>query len=439
MKTIKQKKPVLLAIMLVMIMALSCGGGAPTTQLSDPGNNDDNNNGGQASTDDCAMEFRDLDSDNFSIVPPQRIRETVDGHYLITAAETQEIAGKSGFTKSVNATGYVYRVAYDSKSYERLAFPGVIPQDFQVLNDGGFFVCGSQIGSGTVNGYAMMCQADGTVVHEVTRHDLSSLSLSVSTPDGYLVAGIADDLLLKLAFLKPEMTIDWESELGTNIDPDAPAGSTIAITKVTDLILNPDGSFTVFVKLLRHDSNQDTHGMGLVKLSSSGSLQWSRCWWDPDSRNEPWYSPESVIGLDDGGFIISFWNNDAGRHYMYVNRLDNEGDINWSWENMSEESTPAGLAVRSDGVILNLIADYSQGERFCSISFIGSDGNFIDNKTFGVTSTLPAPDFPTDLIVTTDGHIVVTGYHNYYDDNNKYKKGIFIIKLDTNGNCSDSN
>jgi hypothetical protein len=435
----KKTHLILFGLILTLILAVSCSSGGNDSNGENGGTTTDPGNGGQTSTDTWVKEFRDLDSENFTIVPPKRVRETTDGHYVVTAAETTETDGKTNSEKTLTATGYIYRTATDGLTSDRLIFPDVIPKDLQTLENNSFFVCGSKIESGVPFAYVMVCQADGTVVQETSFHDLASLSLSAAVPDGFLVAGVTHEMTLKLFFLGPDLATQWEFELGSAIDPTMAPNTSVDIKQLADLTVAPDGTFLIDVELLFHEAEQTVQGMGLARLSTTGTLQWTRSFKDTGPRDEPWYVPSGIAGRNDGSLLISFWNNDAGTFHTYLNHLDTDGDLIWSWEYVNEGGHTSALTTRSDGVALNLIADYSLGERFCSIAFIGTNGQMLKKSEFGVFSLPPAPDMPRGLSITSDDHIVVTGYHYYYDNDNNYKMGIFMTRLNAGGECPDCN
>ena len=172
--------------------------------------------------------------------------------------------------------------------------------------------------------------------------------------------------------------------------------------------------------------------MYIVKLSSTGSLQWSKT---VGGTNFDY--AYSIIHTIDGGYAVAGSTNSfgAGGYDMYIVKLNATGSLQWTktvggavddyaWSII--QTTDSGYA------IAGLTYSFGAGNYDMYIVKLSSTGSLQWSKTVGGTGD----DEAYSIIQTTDGGYVVAGFTNSFGAGGY---DMFIVKLDANGNtCANS-
>jgi hypothetical protein len=165
-------------------------------------------------------------------------------------------------------------------------------------------------------------------------------------------------------------------DYGTSITYTADGGSVIA-----GYAMSKDGDFIGL--------NQGSTDIFVIRLNSDGITRWIKTFGGSSTDDYP-YITQTV----DGGFVLT------------GSTSSNDGDF-------------SGLNLGSDDIF---------------VIKLDSDGNTLWIKTFGGSY----PDWGSTIAQTGDGGFVLTGYFTSYDGDfsgvNIGDEGIFVIKLDSDGN-----
>jgi hypothetical protein len=167
--------------------------------------------------------------------------------------------------------------------------------------------------------------------------------------------------------------------------------------------------------------------MYIVKLNSSGFLQWSRS--VGGSGNDV---ANSIIQTTDGGYAVAGWSNSFGSDYSdyYFVKLDSEGMLQWN-RTINRTNYDYGISViqTSDGGFV-FAGVSSTGGVFTSDIYIvklDSSGTYQWSKTYGGS----ADEVAYSIIQTTDGGLVAAGYTDSFGSSGN---DFYILKLDGSGN-----
>ncbi len=239
-------------------------------------------------------------------------------------------------------------------------------------------------------------------------------------------------------------SIQWAKSLG-GTGPDYP--------KV--IIQTLDGGFVIGGEVQSTDGDViGFHGNNysdawLVKLSSSGSIQWAKCYGGSSTDRI-----NSIRQTNDGGYICAGYSNSNdgditnshGHGDVWVMKLNDTGAIQWS-------KCYGGPSSSSEAY--SIIQAYGGGYIFCGITSatdgdvignhgtngthdgwvvrIDNQGNLVWQKCYGGTNW----DNLYDVIATHDGNYILTG--NSYSNNgdgctsDTLNGDSWVIKIDTSG------
>jgi hypothetical protein len=188
------------------------------------------------------------------------------------------------------------------------------------------------------------------------------------------------------------------------------------------IIQTTDGGYAVAGFTGSFSGNGD---MYIVKFDSVGALQWSRT-----IGGASWDGASSIIQTTDGGYAVAGSTNSfgAGNGDIYIVKLNSTGALQWSrtiggasWDGASSiiQTTEGGYAVAGSTVSFS-------GNEDMYIVKLNSDGSLQWTKTLGGTDL----DYATSVIQTTNGSYIVAGVTEIVSQKDDY---VNIIKLDTNG------
>jgi hypothetical protein len=189
------------------------------------------------------------------------------------------------------------------------------------------------------------------------------------------------------------------------------------------------------------------HGGGdiwTLKISSSGAIQWSKCY---GGLQEDWAT--SIQPASDGGYITTGWTNSndgdvSGLHGGYdywVVKTSSDGSIQWQkcyggsyWDKGESiiQSSDNGYIVAGSSKSYNGDVTSNHGKEDYWIVRLDSLGNILWEKSYGGSEE----DIPYCIIHTTDGGYMIAGTSNSDDGditNHYYNLDFWLVKINSSG------
>src|SRR6266567_3770683 len=215
------------------------------------------------------------------------------------------------------------------------------------------------------------------------------------------------------------------------------------LTWPLDLQQTTDGGFVVAGYTFAPASSYNPF---VVKLSSTGQIQWQHIFVDPSSQYSAAYA---VRQMADGGYVV------AGEVYynqILVFKLDSTGTLVWQHVYaIGTDSYAETLALTSDGgfilgglVSVSTATSYSSSVLLLKLDSTGntqfvktdSAGKVQWDKIYGADVEYSDRKF-LSFQQTSDGGFIAAGFTNQYNDG---YGSLWLVKTDPNGNisgCSD--
>ena len=166
----------------------------------------------------------------------------------------------------------------------------------------------------------------------------------------------------------------------------------------------------------------------LVKVDSSGSIQWNRTYGEPTADGA-----NSIIQTSDGGYALAGYStgNNASKDLWFV-KTDSSGNMQWNrtyggsrWDEAASviQTSDGGYALAGT---TNSLSDDTYIPHDCWLVKTDSDGNRIWNKTYDGDGGF---DGANSLVQTSDGGYTLAGHTGGFIGQN-----VWIIKTDPDGN-----
>ncbi len=171
----------------------------------------------------------------------------------------------------------------------------------------------------------------------------------------------------------------------------------------------------------------------IIKTDSLGNIQWNRLI-EASGTGSHIYS---IIQISDGSFVLAgeFSSIGVSPYDMYIVKLNSSGSIQWTRTVGGTDYDKANSVVQStDGgfILAGYTNSFGAGNNDFYIVKLNSNGVLQWSKTVGGTDD----DQAQSIIKTTDGGFVAAGYTESFGAG---AKDIFIVKLDAGGNtCGNS-
>jgi uncharacterized delta-60 repeat protein len=177
----------------------------------------------------------------------------------------------------------------------------------------------------------------------------------------------------------------------------------------------------------------DTHSFGafysnalIIKLNSSGNIQWSRSIGETDGDDA-----SSIQQTSDGGYIVAGYTNSFGTGGdVLVVKLDSSGNIQWSRAiGGTDDDAANSIQQTSDGgyIVAGYTYSFGAGSYDFLIIKLNSSGNIQWSRAIGGTNY----DEALSIQQTSDGGYIVAGYTNSFGAG---RFDALIIKLNSSGN-----
>ena len=165
----------------------------------------------------------------------------------------------------------------------------------------------------------------------------------------------------------------------------------------------------------------------VLRVTQEGALVWAAAY-----GGEGADAATGVAMADEGEIVVcgrteSF---EASRSDMYILRLDAEGEEIWSTRTGGHRYDRAhAIRYREDGslIVAGGTTSLGSGNYDLYLIALSSDGTRTMYKTYG----MPQYDIAEDLILTSDGGILVTGYG---DQESRDPNNVLAVKFDADGN-----
>jgi hypothetical protein len=247
-----------------------------------------------------------------------------------------------------------------------------------------------------------------------------------------------------VAKLSPTGTLVWQKSLGgslwdfaTSVQQTSDSGYILACYSYSD-----DGDV---------DTNRGSFDMWIVKLSSTGNIQWGKSY--GGSLNDV---PLCVRQTNDGGYIVAGWTKSTdgditankGDEDVWILKLTSTGAISWqkTFGGSGEDHATAIQQTSDGGYIFSGYTNSTDGD--ITNSFGGDDfwvvkldnlGNLIWQKTLGGSYKDANGDhgYSGAIQQTTDGGYILSGW-TYSNDGdvtgNHGDYDAWIVKLSATGN-----
>jgi hypothetical protein len=290
--------------------------------------------------------------------------------------------------------------------------------------DGGYAVAGvtNSFGAGNYDFYIVKLDGSGNPQWSKTVGGTGDDEVSPiirTTDGGYAVAGFTnsfgaggyDFYIVKLSSTGG---LQWSKTVGgTGTD------------EVSSIVQTTDGGYAVAG--VTNSFGAGGYDFYIVKLSSTGGLQWSKTVGGTGTDEV-----SSIIQTTDGGYAVAGYTTSfgAGNYDMYIMKLDVNGNIQWSKTVGGINADYASCVIQtSDGgyAAAGETNSFGAGNNDMYIVKLSSNGGLQWTRTVGGTSF----DYANSIIQTTDGGYAVAGSTTSYGAGNN---DMYIVKLDGSGN-----
>jgi uncharacterized delta-60 repeat protein len=348
------------------------------------------------------------------------IQQTSDGGYIVAGNTLSFGAGNQDFLIiKLNSSGNI--------QWSR-AIGGIDSdqaQSIQQTSDGGYIVAGLIyfLIPGNYDVLIIKLDSSGNIQWSRaiggTNYD-SAVSIQQTSDGGYIVAGRTrsfgagnyDALIIKL---NSSGNIQWSRAIGGTNEDDA-----VSIQQTSDggyIVAGYTNSFGA--------GNSDAL---IIKLNSSGNIQWSRAIGGTNDDRA-----FSIQQTSDGGYIVAggTWSFGAGNYDVLIIKLDSSGNIQWSRAiGGTNRDLASSIQQTSDGgyIVAGGTWSFGAGNYDVLIIKLDSSGNIQWSRAIGGTND----DYANSIQQTSDGGYIVAGWTYSFGAGGD----VLIIKLDSSGNIS---
>jgi Secretion system C-terminal sorting domain/Domain of unknown function (DUF5122) beta-propeller len=321
-------------------------------------------------------------------------------NYVTTTADwfilKMDAGGTIQWVKTIN------RAAYD--------YSGSIVQ----TSGGGFAIGGMSATGGVFSGdmYVVKLNSAGTYQWSKTyggSHDEVAYSIIRTSDGGLAFAGYSNSFgpYNLFNFIKTDSlgNIQWNRLIG-----ESGTGS-----HVYSIIQLADGSYVLAGEFT--PTGTGDYDMYIVKLNSSGTIQWTRT-----VVGTGYDMANSIVQTTDGSFVLAGYTNSygSGGHDMYIVKLNSSGSLQWS-KTVGGTGDEQALSIvkANDGgfVAAGYTSSFGNGGKDIFIVKFDAAGNTCGNTTSpssssGTSGTATSPTFTVvteNPAVTTPNPILGTG------------------------------
>jgi hypothetical protein len=196
------------------------------------------------------------------------------------------------------------------------------------------------------------------------------------------------------------------------------------------IIQTTDGGYAVAgITSPYSNVGRDIYDIYVVKLNSSGNIQWTRTIGGGD--DDMGYS---IIQTTDGGYAVAGYTESfgAGSGDVYVLKLDGSGNLQWT-RTIGGGNIDLGYSIiqTTDGgyAVAGSIASFGAGLSDVYVVKLDGSGNIQWTRTIGGEDS----DVGYSIIQTTDGGYAVAGYTESFGAG---YRDVYVVKLNGSGNVN---
>ena len=346
------------------------------------------------------------------------IQQTSDGGYIVAGTEVESYyeKGEDFWVVKFDSNGDIQW----EKTY------GGTKEDYawavQQTSDSGYIVAGYTASFGpSADFWVLKLNSTGNIEWQKTYGGngfdgcYSGSNIKQTLDDGYILAGYSDSFGESMDFwvlkLSSTGTVQWQKTYGGDYSDQA-----FSVHQTSD-----EGYIVAGKTISFEDGNG---GVWILKLDSSGVVQWQKTYGDITGPDCAWDIQQTL----DGGYImVGEYSVGAGDYDLWALKLDNNGNITWGKAYGGADLDRAwAVQQTSDGgyIIAGRTDSYGAGRADFWLLKLDSNGNITWERTFGGTDS----DYAYSVNQTSDGY-VVAGYAG-----SLYSQGGFcILKLDPYG------
>ena len=282
-------------------------------------------------------------------------------------------------------------------------------------SDGGYAVAGETRSkdAGSADMWLVKLNSDGTTQWDKTfggRSDDEAYSVIQTSDGGYALAGWtaskgagrSDMWLVKI---NSDGTTEWDQTFGGSY---------------TDLaysvIQTSDGGYAL--------AGETSGDMWLVKVNAEGTTQWDKTFGGRDYDRA-----ESVIQTSDGGYALAGWTRSkgAGSYDMWLVKVNSSGILQWdkTFGGRFDEAARSVIQTSDGGyAVVGYTASKGAGIFSMWLVKVNSSGILQWDKTFGGTS------LANSVIQTSDGGYALAGYTSSKGAGND---DMWLVKVNSDG------
>jgi len=195
------------------------------------------------------------------------------------------------------------------------------------------------------------------------------------------------------------------------------------------IIQTSDGGYALAGYSTDSNASKD---LWFVKTDSSGNMQWNHTY-----GGSRWDEAASVIQTSDGGYALAGTTNSLSDetyipHDCWLVKTDSDGNMEWNktYDKDGGSDGANSLLQTSDGGYT--LAGHTGGFIGQNVWIIKTDPD--GNKTWDVIWSTREPQRTSSLIQTSDGGYAVTGWTDSLDGYAGMSSYVFLVKVDVNGN-----
>jgi Secretion system C-terminal sorting domain/Domain of unknown function (DUF5122) beta-propeller len=203
----------------------------------------------------------------------------------------------------------------------------------------------------------------------------------------------------------------------------------ISDEKALSILQTTDGGYAVAGTTVSFGAG--SQDMYIVKLDAGGNLQWNKT--VGGAQGDGAYS---IIQTTDGGYALAGYTNSfgAGMWDMYIVKLNSSGTLQWSRTvGGTNDDLAQSIIQTTDGgyAVAGYTMSFGAGNADMYIVKLDAGGTLQWSRTVGGTND----EFGYSIIQTTGGGYAVAGFTYSFGMGND---DMFIVKLDASGNtCSN--
>ncbi|MDX2360818.1 MAG: T9SS type A sorting domain-containing protein [Crocinitomicaceae bacterium] len=297
---------------------------------------------------------------------------------------------------------------------------------FKETSDGGFVVCGRtfSFGTGGWEGYVLKLDSDGdtlwTKAYGNVQYD-EIQDIETTSDGGYIMTGhtwttdwAGDVYLIKLDAFG---NIEWDQTYG---------GATGLSDKGYSVKQTSDGGYVV-------SGTTETYGAGgddvyVIKTNSTGAIQWTRTIGTAGTQE----AGREIQQTSDGGYVIAGYTDGSGTSFLdvYLVKLNSSGVVQWSktYGGSSYDFAYTVEETSDNGFILGATTNsFGAGDWDAYLIKTDSTGVLQWSKTYG----LSGEDRVQSATQTSDGGYILCGRSNSFGAGNF---DATLHKTDASGN-----